>query len=112
MATITDFRKDLAAEAAHKANELGGSIHFFGKALMWIISLGSIAAMIAVVMVNSESSYSYSYTNWSVIWPMWGAIVGAWIIYALILMLVMAFGSITQVQAQALEIQIIQAKGD
>ena len=106
MATITDLRKRSAERASRNANELGGLVNFIGKVFLWIISLGSLIAFWAIY---DNFKYGSDFTDWGSIMPLWGAVFAGWLFYATVLLMVMTFGSLAQVQAESLEIQILQA---
>ena len=107
MAKISDVRKRSAQAAALSANELGGLVNYIGKFIMWIISLGSLIALWAIY---DNFHYGSEFTDWGSIWPLWGALFAGWLFYVTALLIVMTFGSLAQVQAESLEIQIMQAE--
>ena len=107
MAKISDLRKQSAHAAASRANALGEMIQSLGKLFFWIIT---IASLIALWAVYDNFHYGTEFTDWGSIWPLWGGIVGAWLVYTLGLLMVIGFGAIAQMQSESLEIQIIQAE--
>jgi len=109
MAKIDDVRKRSAHAAAFKANELGGMVQFLGKFIFWIVT---IASVITIWAVYDNFHYGSEFTDWGNIWPLWGGIFGAWLVYSMGLLMVTTFGALAQMQSEALEIQIRQASGD
>jgi hypothetical protein len=107
MAAISDVRKRSAERASKHANDLGGLVNFLGKLFMWVISIGSLIALWAIY---DNFNYGSDFTDWGSIWPMWGAVFAGWLFYTTALLIVMTFGSLAQVQAESLEIQILQAQ--
>ena len=107
MAKISDVRKRSAQAAASRANDLGGMIQFLGKLFFWIIT---VASVITLWVIYDNFHYGTEYTDWGSIWPLWGGIIGAWLVYTMGLLMVMAFGAIAQMQSESLEIQILQAQ--
>jgi hypothetical protein len=107
MAKISDLRNRSAHAAASRANELGGMVEALGKFFLWVISIGSLIALWAIY---DNFNYGSEFTDWGSIWPMWGVVFAGWLFYVTALLIVMTFGSIAQVQAESLEIQILQAQ--
>ena len=107
MAKIQDYRKRSAQAAAARAGELGGMVEFLGKLFFWIVTIVSV---IMLWVVYDNFHYGTEFTDWGNIWPLWGGVVGAWLVYTMGLLMVMTFGAIAQVQSESLEIQIVQAQ--
>jgi hypothetical protein len=107
MAGISQTRMDSAHKAASNANNLGALVYAIAKIFMWILSVGVFIGLIAVYQANE---YNGLYTDWETIWPLWGALVGTWLVYAFLLMMIMLFGAQVQTQAESLEIQLAQAR--
>ena len=109
MAKISDMRIRSAQAAANRANELGGLVQFLGKFIFWIVTIASIITM---WVVYDNFNYGSEFTDWGNIWPLWGGVFGAWLVYSMGLLMVTTFGALAQIQSEALEIQVVQAKGD
>lgn len=112
MAELTTARIQLAEEVATRTNKLGELVYTTAQAFFWILTTAVVIGLFAVYNTNTEESYGDNYTDWTTVWVAWGALVGAWMMYAFALAMISLVGAVAQAKAQSLEIQISQIKGD
>jgi hypothetical protein len=111
MATISAKRIASARKAANDANRLGDLIYGIAQAFFVLLTMAMIVGMFAAYVLSKSDEEGYdTVTNWNAVLPMWGVIIGVWMIYSCGLALIALAGAIARAKAESLEIQIVQAQ--
>ena len=111
MPTISANRIASARKAANDANRLGDLIYGIAQAFFVLLTMAMIVGMFAAYVLSKSSAEGYdTVTNWNTVLPVWGVIIGVWMIYSCGLALIALAGAIARAKAESLEIQIVQAQ--
>jgi ABC-type multidrug transport system permease subunit len=111
MATISAKRIASARKAANDANRLGDLIYGIAQAFFVLLTMAMIVGMFAAYVLSKSDEEGYdTVTNWNAVLPMWGVIIGVWMIYSCGLALIALAGAIARAKAESLEIQIVHAQ--
>jgi hypothetical protein len=110
MATISAKRIASARKAANDANRLGDLIYGIAQAFFVLLTMAMIVGMFAAYVLSKSDEGYGTVTNWNTVLPVWGVIIGVWMIYSCGLALIALAGAIARAKAESLEIQIVQAQ--
>lgn len=106
MAAISSESIQSSEKVSKKANDLAELVYSIAQAFNWLVSIGAAIAIFVVYQAN-DSEYG---VDWAAIWTLWGAILGAWMFYSFLLIMIMLFAAQVRTQAWSLAIQTQQAK--
>lgn len=118
MATISQEKIEASQKIAVRTNKLAAILFRATVAIHFIATTALLVGLYLGYRVGKRTSIEWTTgklhpvgsIDWQLVLANWGVMIGAWLFFTFVLLVISVFGSLAQAQSQSLEIQTVQAQ--